>query len=1657
MATNLRDLLFLYRELSKSEREKGGYFERLVRIWLEHAPTQKDQFTQVLSWADFARARGLKETDTGIDLVAQIAGEDDAWCAVQCKFYAPDYRIQKSDLDSFFTASGKKPFTRRLIVDSTGGEWGVNAREAIHDQTIPVTRIGLNEIEYSGIDWDLFARTQTVQLLPKKSPRPHQLEALEAVQAGLATHERGKLIMACGTGKTYTGLIIAQSLAGKGKRVLFLVPSLSLMSQTIREWSIDATVPLRSFAVCSDTQVGVRKAKDDDLADIDATDLEIPATTWAAGLARAARAHDPQRMTVVFSTYQSLAAVAQAQAQAEHGLPDFDLIICDEAHRTTGAKLLGEDASAFMKVHEADYIRGARRLYMTATPRVYSDTAKKLADDSSVEVASMDDEAIYGPTLFTRNFGWAVQNGLLTDYKVIVLAVDEGTISAGIQKLLADSNNELQLDDATKIVGCYKALTKADVRAQLDTDPHPMRRALAFCKSIKASKLIEAQFGAVATEWRATLDEADRAALPELECQLKHVDGTFQANAKNERLAWLKEDAGENVCRILTNARCLTEGVDVPALDAVLFLHPRKSQIDVVQAVGRVMRRAEGKQMGYVILPVGVPAGVTPEDALDDNERYKVVWQILNALRSHDERLDATINKIEFGVDPGDRIQIIGVTNQTIEVEAQVNTLPARARKVDERADIGGGSAGDSDGDGRDRSRNPRDRDPEQISFQFDEFARAIMAKIVKKCGTRAYLENWAKNVARIAEVHITRIKAAVESAGSEEEAAFQAFLSEIRDDLNDAITADEAIEMLAQHLITRPVFNALFADFPFADQNPVSVAVQRVLSVLDQQHLEKEARDLEGFYRDVELRVSGVESSSAKQSIIRDLYEKFFKSAFPKLTQRMGIVYTPVEIVDFIIRSVEEVLNEQFGQSISDEGVHVIDPFTGTGTFITRLLQSGLIRPQDMARKFREEIHANEIVLLAYYIAAINIEAVFHDQTGTYEPFPGICLTDTFQLYEKDDLVSGMMVDNSARRTRQKNQPIRVIIGNPPYSEGQDSQNDNAANVSYPCLDDQINDTYAKRSHAKLSKSLYNSYIRAIRWASDRLKDWGGVIAFVTGAGWLDVKTADGMRRAICDEFTTIDVFHLRGNARTQGAQRRQEGGNVFKEGSRSPIAIFVLTKKLDSDSFGRIRFHDIGDYLDADSKLQKIIDLGSINGISKASLWQSITPDEHGDWLKQRDNNFQRYVASAGNDVVGEVKLFELYSLGVVTNRDYWAVNPSRKSLLVNMDSMISTYEEERLRFAALDRSHEATKSRPEFIDSFVTRDARKISWSANLKADLGKGVSLVLDPTKVVPIAFRPFSSQWLYYDRRLNERVSQMPRIFPAPGLENRVISFSATKNRGVFEVLQSGRLTHLHCADTNGAQNFPRYIYTPVTPDTPPEGDLFATAAAADPGAPKYIRTDAITDAGLRHFTDAYPGEAITKDDVFDYVYGILHHPTYRERYADNLTKELPRIPLMKTAAAFRAVVAAGRALGDLHVNYETVEPWPVTLREGDLAFTRIDDPVAFWRVEQMKFGGKRPNQDRTVIHYNPRLTIENIPLRAYDYVVNGKSAIDWVMERQRIKTDPASGIISDANAYAAETIGDPRYPFDLLCRVITVSMRTLDIVEGLPAFDVREG
>ena len=1610
-ASPLEDVLEALRASATGTRDQGDRFERMMVRFFQVDVQWAQRFDGVWLWMDWPDRP--QHGDLGIDLVARDRETGDL-TAIQCKFYDPASTISKDDIDPFLSESGKHPFKERIFV-STTDHWGRNAELAIENQQIPVVRLRFMDLADSSIDWSLFdlSAPETMEVKPRKRLRPHQSEALAAVRSGFASADRGKLIMACGTGKTFTSLRIAERMVGAGGRVLFLVPSISLLSQSLTEWSIEADLPLRTFAVCSDAKVGkpaVQSLFQDPSEDIPVVDLALPATTDPAKLhARLSNAVAGEgKLTVVFSTYQSIDVIHQAQ---ELGSPGFDLIICDEAHRSTGATLPGADESAFVRVHRDSYLRAAKRLYMTATPRIFDDSSKAKAGQADVVIASMDDEELFGPEFHRLGFGEAVSKGLLTDYKVLVLAVDEEQVSRAFQTQLAQ-DSELQLDDIAKIIGCWNGLAKRqNPYSDFGGDDTPMQRAVAFAGNIASSKKFVDTFNEVVAKYIAdheAADDEDDGTL--LSCEARHVDGTSNVLVRNARLDWLKGSAGPDSCRVLSNARCLSEGVDVPSLDAVMFLNPRKSVVDVVQSVGRVMRKAKDKQYGYIILPIGIPSNLSPEQALGDNKRYQVVWEVLQALRAHDDRFNAMVNKIDLNGDTGGRVQVIGAT-------------------------VPGG-----DTDDQDRSR-PGDANAQpQLPLQWvDQVRDALYTKIVTKVGSRRYWEDWAKDIAVIAERHTTRIRAILSDPDSAESEQFARFLAGLRVNLNDSIDRDAAIDMLAQHMITRPVFEALFSDYAFAEHNPVSRSMQAMLDILDEHNVDSEAITLEKFYDSVRLRADGIKNAEDRQKIITELYEKFFKNAFPQAAESLGIIYTPTEIVDFIIRSVNDILRAEFGQSLTDEGVHVLDPFTGTGTFIVRLLQSGLIRPEDLARKYAQELHANEILLLAYYIAAINIEAAYHGLTaehegdsGEYEPFDGIVLTDTFHLTEDSSFEDHEAFPaNSDRAQAQRNLGISVIIGNPPYSVGQTSGNDNNANLKYPHLDATIAATYAAKSTATNKNSLYDSYIRAFRWTSDRIKDQG-VIGFVSNGGFIDGNTADGLRKTFASEFTSIYIYNLRGQQRDGGESSKREGGKVFGGGSRNTVAITLLVKNPAKNAPAVLHYKDIGDYLTREAKLG-IVAKSTVPGLA----WSEIQPNEAGDWINQRHASFGKFMPIGDKDSTDAI--FRAYSAGLKTNRDSWVYNSSAESVAKTARSTIDFYNAEADRYAAFCRDNAVTDPGVH-VDGFINNDATRISWNRADKNNLRRGASAPRYSYRESAIrvgGYRPFNKQHVYFDRQLNDMVYQLPSLFPEDGSGNLGIELTSPGSHYEFTPFITDSLPDLHLLDTG--RFFPRYAYLAPEENTP---DLFTSDDATA------TRVDNITDAALSSYRAAY-GPQVTKDDVFHYVYGILHSPDYRSHFAADLKKSLPRIPQVASPDDFRAFVAAGAELAAIHLNYEQIRPYPLRISgepPTDMTDGRLYD---YYRVEKMRFGGKASAKDRSTIIYNSRITVSGIPDEAHDYLLGFRSGIEWVIERYQVKTDKASHITNDPNEWSRE-VSNPRYILDLLARIVTVSVETVRIVKSLP-------
>lgn len=1672
------EVLQRFRDDSLSEREKGAKFEKLIRHWFLTDRRYSDQIKSAWLWEDFPYRESFSGNDIGIDIV--IENKEGNFWAVQCKFYDEKTTIKKGHVDSFLScvnkmfcigdASEYKQFSEAFWI-GTDSNWGKFAEKIIENQIVPFHRINYADLSESEVDWDeLLKGVYGEQARNKpKTLMDYQVEAIKKAKEYYyeQEHNRGKLIMACGTGKTFTSLKMMESFFPNKGLILFMVPSIALLGQSLNAWKADSADEFTAICICSDNKASRKTDTNSDVLNESAVDLAVPACTNVKSITeQLLRARNEKGMVVVFSTYQSIDAVSEAQQKVldetneQYGI--FDFIVCDEAHRTTGAKASSMDESNFVKIHNNDYIKGLKRLYMTATPKLFGDTVKKAAEEKDIIIWSMDDEQIYGEEFYRVGFSYAVQKGLLTDYKVLVLTVTEEELPEDIRKKIQDKNNkEYNTDDTLKLFGVINGLSKnikGDEHKTWEVDPGMMKRAVAFCPKIGNAQTpgtsvnIAKILPQISEICRENLNEDHKNALATIETQ--HIDGGMNSAMRAEKISWLKADANDGVCRILTNVRCLSEGVDVPALDAVIFLSASKSQVDVVQSVGRVMRtfkkgQPDEKKYGYIIIPIVVPLNESPEDVLDNNERYKVVWDILNALRSHDESFNAQVNSINL--------------NKKTEPKVVVTTPDGKSFKPDSKGKTIGESNGSDDNGGIELSNQDISR---QLDLWYGEVKKGIYARIVKKCGNRFYWENWAAKMGKIAQSFIERITLMLSKhdVSSNEYKAFEAFLKELQKNINPSISESDAIEMLAQHMITKPVFEALFEDYKFTENNVVSKSMQNMLDILESKGMEKDTLELDKFYRSVKAEIQ-IDNLEGKQRIIKTLYEKFFKATFPKVTEQLGIVYTPIECVDFMIKSIDDILRKEFNSCISDRGVHLLDPFTGTGTFIVRLLQSDLIKKEDLEYKYLNEIHCNEIMLLAYYVADINIEAAYHElsKEDSYLPYDGICLTDTFQLNESknSDVFSQILKGNSDRVENQKKQPIMVCFGNPPYSVGQKSANDDAKNLHYPMLEQRVACTYVKGTKATNKNSVYDSYIKAFRWASDRIQSNGneqGIIAFISNGGWLDGNAMDGMRKCLEEEFSSIYVLNLRGNQRTSGELSRKEGGKIFGSGSRTPVTITFLVKnssKKDGEK-ATIYYHDIGDYLSREKKLEMLKEFGSINKIK----WDVIKPNDKYDWINQRGDKFDKLLPINPEKKFTESKsFFNVYSNGVGTSRDSWVYNFSKKAVLANTQKTIDFYNSQ---VNDLAMARDLAKSGSQTVDSSKIKilDPTKISWSSSLDSYFERLCSIPFDSNTLKTSLYRPFCKQNLYFGEKIIHRRGQFDQFFPFHESKNLVICLSGT-SKG-FTCMVTNSIVDIHF--DGDSQCFPLFYYdqivnteeesdkVDISSDLAHSEDLFGDdvnnkpkdVVYTDINGNKYERKDAITDWILNEFRTRLYAKSITKTQIFYYVYAILHSKDYQETFDAELKKSLPRLPIVDSFDDFKAFEKAGRELANLHLNYENQQP----LKEVQVTMTSTpgNDDYDFYKVEKLKFP-KKTEKNRII--YNGHIVIDNIPDKVYEYVVNGKSAVEWIMDRYQVKIDKDSLIKNDPNDWSLEH-GKPRYILDLLLSVMTVSVKTVDIVNNLP-------
>ncbi|EJB19420.1 helicase domain protein [Helicobacter pylori CPY6261] len=1235
---------------------------------------------------------------------------------------------------------------------------------------------------------------------------------------------------------------------------------------------------------------------------------------------------------------------------------------------------------------------------MTATPKVYSESSKARAKESDNVIYSMDDESIFGEEIYTLNFTRAIALDLLTDYKVMILAVRKenlsGVINSVNQKISRLEAEGTKLDKklinnefVCKIIGTHKGLAKQDLIAlddenkkdhdlQNKNDTTPSQRAISFCKSINTSKRIKESFETIMECYN---EELKKKSFKNLTISIDHIDGTMNCKVRLDKLEELNKFE-PNTCKVLSNARCLSEGVDVPALDSIVFFDGKSAMVDIIQAVGRVMRKAKHKKRGYIILPIALEESeIKNLDEAVNNTNFKNIWKVIKALRSHDPSL---VDEATFR----EKIKIFGSDDHNND-ETNQDDEELKKDKTDKT-----------------------EQDPKQTqktlfdAILLQDLANAVYNVMLTKLGDRNYWENFTKKTGNIARTLNSRLKDIFEKNPE----IFHGFLDSLKGNIHSNIKEDEALDMITSHIITKPIFDAIFGD---NIKNPISKALDKMVEKLSTLGLQGETKDLKNLYESVKTEAMHAKSQKSQQELIKNLYNTFFKVAFKKQSEKLGIVYTPIEVVDFILRATNGILKKHFNTDFNDKNITIFDPFTGTGSFIARLLskENGLISDEALKEKFLNHCFAFDIVLLAYYIALINITQAAQNRDGSLKNFKNIALTDSLDFYEEKndkgvfDLFKDLKENKEIKDTlADKN--IRVIIGNPPYSAGAKSQNNNNQNLSHPKLEKKVYEKYGKNSTAKVGVTTRDTLIQSICMASELLKD-RGVLGFVVNGSFIDSKSADGFRKCVAKEFAHLYVLNLRGNARTSGETSKKEGGGIFGSGSRATIAIIFFVKDT-SVKNSAIHYYEVEDYLKREAKLNRLANFTDLDALP----FETIIPNNKGDWINQRDDAFEKLIPLKRDKQRQNPSVFDINSGGVISGRDPWVYHFSSDALMHSVQKCIDTYNADLERFNAHFR--EAFKQRTKGVksadlyrhlnDKEITTDKTKIAWTRALKQEFIKNKNLQESHEKRIRLAmYRPFNKQWLYFDKNLNEEQFQLPKIFPNKDAQNVVIN-TTIRN---FSALVSDAIPDGHfIGDANA---YPLYYYDGL-------------------GNRHY----AISGYALNLFRKHYGDNLIAEEEIFYYIYAILHHKGYLEKYKNSLTKEAPRIALSED---FKELSALGKELAKLHLNYESGEMHTSV----EYKTLMNAEEKGYYDVETMTKKGDR-------IHYNNHIAITKIPKKVFDYVVNGKSTIDWVIEHYKKTTDKESLIENNPNDYKGG-----KYVFELLCRVIKLSEKSVDLIEKI--------
>ena len=1499
--SNIQETIEHLKEGDPSSAVLGRRFEVFIQDVLRSHPGEygRERFAEVWLWQEWPDRESYGfGTDYGIDIVAE---QTDAYggglCAIQAKFRSEGGEVSTQEVSNFLAAVGGRFSSSLLVATAPIAKKGMGK---IRNAAPRCEVLHTAEMDDWVDDWAAYLRSPKdfeIPPPPKHELYDFQWEAVNAVTKGLSENDRGQMILPCGTGKSFVALRIAEKLVeelgGRGGRVLYLVPNIALVGQTMREWSAQRSIPLRYLGICSDSTAGRKASERVDIAD-DLTELAIPVTTDPATIRK--KITEPVAdgtMQVIFSTYHSSPRIKEAmEAGAE-----LDLIICDEAHRTTGidkgtgaAKAEGYE-SYYQIVHHDRHIPAKKRLYMTATPRVFADRAKQdLAEGDDPDCYDMNDTSIYGEEFYRMSFGEAVEAGHLTEYEVLVITASQEaylqSIGGGSHELIFGEDSETSLNDAVKLAGCWDALASpktTEISEWLPGQIHeeggePARSAIGFTNRVAASQFVADKWETVAKSIASkaadpsfepmavmqtgsdgqqirTIGEVEypdfsagkRADSPFLRINVEHVDGTTPAAERARCLLRLEQDrltaggvvgnkadgveetigdkaaetasdraasgdgkasdggavgggaVGERsadstapTCQIITNARVLSEGVNVPSLDAVLFLDPRSSQIDITQQVGRVMRRAPGKEKGYIVIPVVVPEDADPREQLEASD-WSTVWQVVKALRSHDERLNYYINQ----------------------PDAWAKNAPFSVRTA---------RLGEPDGD------------PDSLRETYKqlhlELSREIASKVVEVCGDRQTYPTWGRRAADVCAQIQTRVEHLTSEGGLCEE-AFEKFLEGIRASVRGEVEVAAAQQMIAQHIVTIPVFDAMLGKNEFSQHNPVSKEIERLLAEFRAKGVgfAGETKPLTRAYQNMSEAFEGAVEGSARLDILRQIYDGFFNEAMRDEVKRLGIVYTPVEIVDFMVRSAEAICRKEFARSISDQNVHVLDPFCGTGTFLTQLLElrdangDHIIRDEDIDRKYlgeihanvhppssksakdkTTEIHANELVLLAYYIAALKIEEAKHardleaGKDDVYQPFNGILLTDTFLNPPEQTSFTDYLDENVQGRLSQDKIPMTLIFGNPPWSSGQKSAGDDNPNIEYEAIGDRIDATYGAKHREVTGKSRGgnasgNLYIKALRWMTDRIlpneerEDYPSIIGCLHPNSLTDGTSLAGVRAMMREEFSSIYVVNLLGNAYKSGDERQKEGDPVFGQGTRNGVQITFLVRNPSKDLSEPATLHyaQVPDRMSLERKFEWLAATGDVT----SPVLEEVPVTPRHDWVNLSDGTYEKLLPVCDTDKSNPSVAASSHARGVGTSCDVYVYSFSRGALEEKILKLIDAYNE------ALDDVECDLLS----VESATQNTQLEyIKWTDTLKTSLKQKKKIVFEPQRIREVLYRPFTKLWLYEDDRILSSVSTVSKMFPRDEKQDTTMQYN-TGGGGIQSNLGRLSVQHLRLRNT----------------------------------------------------------------------------------------------------------------------------------------------------------------------------------------------------------------------------------------------------------------